>query len=66
MNNENILGLLDKLFDKELLPHELRTLYDNCKMLSGLQLRYPELSFMKWMDEKDFEIILEKAKERMK
>lgn len=65
MNENNILEMLDKLFEKKILPHEFKTLYDNCRFLSGLQLKHPELIYLKWMSEDEFERLLKIVKERI-
>lgn len=62
-NTDNIVESIQKLHPGVLTKIKMRILYKNCQMSSAFSLVYPELIYLKWMKQEEFDKAIENLKE---
>lgn len=62
-DTKTIVEAIQKKTDVTLTRNKMRTLYKNCQMSSAFDLVHPELIYLKWMKQEEFEKVIEHLEE---
>lgn len=62
-STDTIVNEIQKLSLKKLTKTTMKSVYEYCKLSSGLSLKYPELIYLKWMTQDDFDKAIENLEE---